>query len=78
VKPIRNCRGGRDRMVVGFKTTYNQCLSPLTLGVRGEMYSIQNATLCNNVCRWFSPGTLVSSTNRTDRHDIAEILYIVN
>ena len=25
----------------------------------------------------FSPGTLVSSTNKTDRHDIAEIFLIV-
>jgi hypothetical protein len=24
--------------------------------------------------RWFSPGTPVSSTNKTDHHDIAEIL----
>jgi uncharacterized membrane protein YjjP (DUF1212 family) len=24
--------------------------------------------------QWFSPGTLVSSTNKTDRHDITEIL----
>jgi hypothetical protein len=24
--------------------------------------------------RWFSPGTPVSSTNKTDRHDITEIL----
>jgi hypothetical protein len=24
--------------------------------------------------RWFSPGTPISSTNKTDRHDIAEIL----
>ena len=24
--------------------------------------------------RWFSPGTSVSSTNKTDRHDITEIL----
>ena len=24
--------------------------------------------------QWFSPGTTVSSTNDTDRHDIAEIL----
>jgi len=24
--------------------------------------------------QWFSPGTTVSSTNNTDRHDIAEIL----
>ena len=34
---------GRDRMVVGFLTTY--------------------------VIDWFSPGTLVSFTNKTDRHD---------
>jgi hypothetical protein len=27
--------------------------------------------------RWFSPGTLVSSTNKTDHHDITEILWKV-
>jgi hypothetical protein len=27
--------------------------------------------------RWFSPGTPVSSTNKTDRHDIVEILLKV-
>ena len=27
--------------------------------------------------RWFSPGTPVSSTNKTDRHDIDEILLKV-
>jgi len=40
-------------------------------------------TLCDKVCqwlptgRWFSPGTLVSSTNETDRHVITEILLKV-
>jgi hypothetical protein len=29
------------------------------------------------VGRWFSPGTPVPSTNKTDRHDIAEILLKV-
>ena len=28
-------------------------------------------------CRWFSPGTPASSTTKTDRHDIAEILLKV-
>jgi hypothetical protein len=43
---------------------------------RGEL----DTTLCDKVCqwlvtaRWFSPGTQVSFTNKTDRHDIAEIL----
>ena len=41
---------------------------------------VLDTTLCNKVCQWlvaggwFSLGTLVSSTNKTDRHDIAEIL----
>jgi hypothetical protein len=36
-----------------------------------------DTTLCDKFCewlgtgRWFYPGTLVSSTNKTDRHDIA-------
>ena len=40
-------------------------------------------TLCDKVCHWlvadpwFSPGTLISSTNETDRHDITEILLKV-
>ena len=40
-------------------------------------------TLCDKVCQWlatsqwFSPGTPVSSTNKTYRHDIAEILLKV-
>ena len=57
----------------------NQCLSPLMLWVRISIRA--NCTiLCDKVCqwlatcRWFSPGAPVSSTNKTDRHDIAEIL----
>jgi hypothetical protein len=34
-------------------------------------------TLCDEVCQWFSPGTPVSSVNKTDRHDIIEILLKV-
>ena len=62
----------------------NQYLSPLTLWIqiplrRGVLY----ATSCDKVCqclvadRWFSPGTLISSNNKTDRHDITEILLKV-
>jgi hypothetical protein len=42
-----------------------------------------DVTLCDEICqwlaigRWFSPGTPVSSTNKTDRHDITEILLKV-
>ena len=31
---------------------------------------------CVATGRWFSPGTQVSSTNKTDRHDITEILWL--
>jgi hypothetical protein len=73
---------GCDCMVVGFINTYAishyQCLSPLTLWVR-----IPLTKLCDKVCqwlatgRWFSLGTLVSSTKKTDHHDITEILLKV-
>ena len=42
-----------------------------------------DATLCDKVCqwfaagRWFSPGPPVSSSNKTDLHDITEILLKV-
>ena len=60
----------------------NQCLSPLMLWVRISI-RVRCTTLCDKVCqwlptcRWFSPGTPVSSTNKTDCHDIAEILLKV-
>jgi hypothetical protein len=40
-------------------------------------------TLCDTVCQglvtsqWFSTGTPISSTNKSDLHDIAEILFKV-
>ena len=63
---------------------YGQFLSPLTLRVwtpfrRGVLV----ARLCDKVCqwlatgRWFPPGTPVSSTNKTDHHEITEILLKV-
>jgi len=45
--------------------------------------SVLDTTLCDKVCqwlatgRWFSSGTLVSSTNNTDSDDITEILLKV-
>jgi hypothetical protein len=44
---------------------------------------VLDTTLCDKVCqwlvagRWFFPGPPVSSTNKTDRHDITEILLKV-
>ena len=44
---------------------------------------LHNTILCDNACQrlaaglWFSPCTPVSSTNKANRHDIAEILLKV-
>ena len=55
----------------------NQCLSPLELWVRIPIKrGVIETTLCHKACqwtatdRWFSP---VSSINKTDCHNIAEI-----
>ena len=78
-------RCGHDRMVVGFITTYaisayrHECCEFEYRWWR----DVLNTTLCYKVCQWlatgqwFSPGTPVSPTNKTDRHDIAEILLKV-
>jgi hypothetical protein len=48
-----------------------------------DQHHQQTGLLCDNVCqllatgRWFSSGTPVSSTNKTDRHLITEILLKV-
>jgi hypothetical protein len=77
-------RRGRDHMVVGCTTTYAiKCLSPLMLWVRISIRA-RCTPLCDKVCRWlatdrwFFPGPPVSSTNKTDRHDITEILFKVS
>ena len=42
-------------------------------------WDVLDTTICDKVCQWlatgqwFSPGNPVSSTNKTDRHDITEI-----
>ena len=62
----------------------NQCLSSLTLWVRTPLRrGVLDTTLCDKVRqlhaagRWFSLATSVSSTNKTDHHDITEILLKV-
>ena len=65
----------------------NQCLSPYTNVVglnpaHGEVYVMQHYAIYI-VCQWLaaggwlSPGTRISSTNKTDRHDITKILLKV-
>ena len=60
----------------------NQCLSPLMLWVR-ILIRARCTTLCDKACQslgagsWFSQDPPVSCTNKTDRHDITEILLKV-
>ena len=60
----------------------NRCLSPLMLWVRITLRE-RCTTFCDKVFQWlaaglwFSLGPPVSATNKTDRHDIAEILLKV-
>jgi len=60
----------------------NQCISPLKLWVRiPRRRGVLNTTLWDKVYQWlaaglwFSPGTGVSSTNKTYLHHITEILW---
>ena len=64
----------------------NQCKSPLKVWVRIPLMArcTIDTILCDKVCRWsltadwrFSPSIPVSSTNKTYRHDITEILLKV-
>ena len=62
----------------------NQCLSPLTLWFRIPIKRVVlDTTFCDKVLqwlatiRWFSTNTPISSTNKTDRHDITDILLKV-
>ena len=79
-----NDEGRRDRMVVGFTTTF------ASNGHNHYSYEFEHrswrdvldTTLCDKVCqwlatcRWFFPGTPFSS-NKTDRHDMIEIFLKV-
>jgi hypothetical protein len=85
VSKSRRGRHGCDLIVVGFTTTYAISAyhhwSCEFESRSDEMYSIQHYVI--KVWQWlakgwwFSPGTPVSSSNKTDHHNIAEILLKV-
>ena len=81
--PQNNNSDHRGRMVVGFTTTYVIrayhhwcCESESRSGQCVQHYVIKFISDLPTG-RWFSPGPSVSSTNKTDRHDITEILLKV-
>ena len=69
----RRCR---DRMVVEFTTITTDIVSSNL--DQGECTSLYDKVCqCLVTGGWFSPGPPLSSTNKTDRHDIADILLKV-
>jgi len=78
--------GRRDRMVVGFTTTYmyaisayhHWCFEFKSQSRQGvQHYLVKFVSDLRQVIWWFSPGPLESSTIKIDRHNIAEILLKV-
>ena len=70
-------RRGRDCMIVGFTTTCAiSAYHNYSCKFESRLWRGVLDTLCDKVW-WFSPGTPVSSTNKTDRHDMTEILLKV-
>ena len=65
-----------DRMLVGFTTTYaisvyhHWCCEFESRSGRGVQHYVIKVCQWFATGRWFSQGPLVSSTNKTDRHDI--------
>jgi len=90
---IKNCKRfteerGRLLLYTGFLVRYT-CLYFINIyDVFSIMYGsgggVLDTTLCDKDCQWlvagwwFSPGVPVSSTNKTDRHHITEILLKVD
>ena len=70
-------------MVVEFTTTYVQSVSVTTMllvriPLRARCTTLRIKFVSDlKAGRWVSPGTPVSSTNKTDRNDITEILLKV-
>jgi hypothetical protein len=78
---ILSNRNTKQSNVGNLYLEHTNYVSPLTLWVRTPpMWCVLDTTLCDNVFqwlatgRWFSPGTPVPSTNKSDCHDRAEIL----
>ena len=78
---ILSNRNTKQSNVGNLYLEHTHYISLLTLWVRTPLrWCVLDTTLCDKVCQWlatgewFSPGTLVPSTNKSDCHDTAEIL----
>jgi hypothetical protein len=74
-------RHDRGSMVVIITTCTTSAFPHERCGFEPQSWrGVLDTTLCDNVCHglatgcWFSPGTPVSITNKTDRHDNCDIV----
>jgi hypothetical protein len=64
-------------------TTNFNLTTKITLTIKNSSLGVLDTTLCDKVCQWFatgqwfSPSAPVSFTNKTDNHDITEMLLNV-
>ena len=79
---LKGGRRSREWMVVGFTITYaaisayhHWCCDFESRSGRGVQHYV--IKFVSDLRQWFSPCTPVSSINKTDRHDITEILLKV-
>jgi hypothetical protein len=71
-------RGGRGRDSLVDRCTISSYHHYSSNPAHGDVFSIQDYVIqFVSDLRWFSPCTSVSSTYKTDRHDIAELLLKV-
>ena len=82
----RTCCGSLSRRyyvlliyMYGWIISWGQKLEKVVYDIKGVLDTTLNDKVCQWLAagRWFSPGTTVSSTNKTDCPDIAEILLKV-
>ena len=78
---ILSNRNTKQSNVGNLYLEHTHYISLLTLWVRTPLrWCVLDTTLCDKVCqwlatgRWFSPGSPVPSTKKSDCHDTAEIL----
>ena len=70
------------RMIVKYYHIFYKILLNISISTHLCVWrGVLDTTLCDKVChwlatgQWFSPGTPVSSTNKTESHDISSVKY---
>jgi hypothetical protein len=80
---IGSCKSNYHMITASSSVKVKECETSAIRGKDFNRWGVLNTALCDKVCQWlatgrsFSQGTSVSSTYKTDHHDITEILLKV-